>query len=136
MDKTLCRFICAAAVLAVLGCYGKVARAIPTCPPLCALPPDPAPPMPPVNFPDPPFSTVAPSNPNHNHGTPISVVGTVQAGAECRSGNLSGTVVMEGGKSKCNFTPSTLPVGGACHANKKIGSVTVVDGKRYCRIAP
>jgi len=154
MDKMLNRFIWVALVVAIAAACGKGARAIPTCPPLCALPPDPAPPMPPINFPDPPFNPVAPQNPNNNHGNSgtanltvrkaggdndrnaVTITGPTQAGAECKAGSVSGTLVPQGSKYICNFMPSTLPVGAACHAMNKIGKVTVVEGKRYCKIAP
>lgn len=154
MDPMLNRLV-RIAILAtiVVGC-SKVALAIPTCPPLCLLPPDPAPPMPPINYPDPPFKPVAPQNPNNGNkgtngndatlttrkagsGNTVTVTGTPQAGGECKAGGASGTLVPQGaGKFTCNFTPSTLPAGAACHAMNKLGTVTVVDGKRYCKIAP
>ncbi len=148
MNLTLSRLIRIAVVLIAIAACGQIALAVPTCPPLCLLPPDPAPPMPPINVPDPPFNPVAPSNPNNKGGktttatmaarmpSSVAVVGPRQEGGECRSGRAAGTLVREHGKFSCNFMPSTLKVGGACHAMKKIGTVTVADGKRYCRIAP
>ena len=154
MLKCLVRVAIMAAIVA--GC-SNIALAVPDkyCPPLCTLPPDPSPPLPPINVPDPPFNPVAPQNPNGNGGTKsnngsatlttrkagggnnVTVTGTPQAGGECKAGTVSGTLVPQGGgKFTCNFTPSTLPTGAACHAMNKIGTVTVVDGKRYCKIAP
>jgi len=152
MNQTFSKLIRAVLVIGIVAACGKVALAVPTCPPLCILPPDPAPPMPPINYPDPPFKPTVASNPNSGKGTTTSaapaaaavaapkttVVGKVQDGAECQSGKASGTLVLDGGKYTCNFMPSTLKVGGACHANNKIGKVTVVAGdkNRYCQIAP
>ena len=138
MDKTLSKCIRTVLVVGLLSASGRLVLAVPMCPPLCPLPPDPAPPMPPINVPDPPFRPIAPTNPNPggSGGKAASLAGARQAGAECKAGQVSGTLVQEGGKFVCNFTPSTLPVAAACHAKNKIGSVTVVDGKRYCKIAP
>lgn len=153
MDHMLNRLVRAAIMAAIVVGCSKIALAVPTCPPLCLLPPDPAPPMPPINFPDPPFNPVAPQNPNNGNGNKgatstltmrkaggsnrVTVTGTPQAGGECKAGSVSGTLVPQGGgKYMCNFTPSTLPPGAACHAMSKVGTVTVVDGKRYCKIAP
>jgi hypothetical protein len=146
--QKLRKLVCIAVALGVVAVCGKVAMAAPTCPPLCLLPPDPAPPMPPINVPDPPFNPIAMPNPNSNHGgrttatmaagrlSGVMVVGKRQEGGECRSGKATGTLVRQNGKFVCNFMPSTLKVGGACHATEKIGTVSVVDGKRYCRIGP
>lgn len=155
MDPMLNRLVRAAVVATIVVGCSNVVLAVPDkyCPPLCTLPPDPAPPMPPINVPDPPFNPVAPQNPNNgnngNKGTTssltvrkaggdntVTVTGTPKAGAECKAGNVSGTLVPQGSKFTCNFMPSTLPAGAACHAMNKIGTVTVVDGKRYCKIAP
>ncbi|MGD0155264.1 MAG: hypothetical protein ABSB50_04155 [Terracidiphilus sp.] len=145
MSRTFRALITTAFALGTIVVGGKVAHATVTCPPLCLLPPDPAPPMPPINYPDPPFKPTVATNPNsHNNGTAtqtaapahVTVTGKAQAGGECKSGDVSGTLVPSNGKFTCNFTPSTLPVGGACHAMDKIGVVTVVDGKRYCKIQP
>lgn len=157
MDHKLNRLVRVAILaIVVVGCSNLV-RAIPDkyCPPLCTLPPDPSPPIGPINVPDPPFNPVAPQNPNGNKGThsnnapatlttrkagggnTVTVTGTPQAGGECKAGSISGTLVpLGGGKFTCNLMPSTLPTGAACHAMGKIGAVTVVDGKRYCKIAP
>ncbi len=150
MDQALRKLIRVVLVLGIVAACGKVALAVPHCPPLCILPPDPVPPMPPINYPDPPFNPTVATNPNSGHvktataatamaATPrVTVVSKVQEGAECRSGNASGTLVPQGSKYVCNFMPSTLQVGAACHANNKIGKVTVVAGdkNRYCQIAP
>lgn len=148
MNRSLRRFVWTVVVLGVVAGCGQVALAAPTCPPLCLLPPDPAPPMPPINVPDPPFNPIALTKPNNHNGRGTAtataamrpsgamVVGTKQEGGECRSAKATGTLVREGGRFVCNFMPSTLKVGGACHAMKKIGTVAVVGGKRYCRIAP
>jgi hypothetical protein len=143
-------------LLTMMGVGSHFAWAAPGdkyCPPLCTLPPDPAPPMPPINFPDPPFNPIVAKPSSNNNGKTATataasatqaggstVVGKVQEGAECRSrnGNVEGTLVKEGSQFMCNFTPSTLKVGAACHANNVIGTVTVVAGdkNRYCQIAP
>jgi hypothetical protein len=148
MNLTFRTLIATTFALGIAVAGGKVAHATVTCPPLCLLPPDPAPPMPPINYPDPPFKPIAPSNPNNNGKpheatapmapahAPLTITGKVQAGGECKSGNMSGTLVLTNGQYSCNFTPSKLQVGGACHAMDKIGTVTVVDGKRYCKIQP
>ncbi len=156
MDHMLNRLVRAAVVATIIvGCSNVVLAVTDKyCPPLCTLPPDPAPPMPPINVPDPPFNPVAPQNPNNKGGNNgaanslterkavnprdmVTVTGTPQAGGECKANGVSGTLVPRGGgKYTCNFMPSTLPAGAACHAMNKIGTVTVVDGKRYCKIAP
>jgi len=158
MDQTLRKLVLFVLVLgfaAACGKVGKVAMAAPGdkyCPPLCTLPPDPAPPMPPIPIVDPPINPVAPSNPNSGKSTTktataapaaaapasVTIVGKKQEGGECKSGNASGTLVLDSGKYSCNFTPSTLKVGAACHANNTIGKVEVVAGdkNRYCQIAP
>jgi len=141
MNRAVRNLIVAAFAVVAIAAGSKPAHATVPCPPVCALPPDPSPPIPPINVPDPPFKpTVAsdPNNKNHNTApmTGVMITGTRQAGGECKSGAVSGTLVLTNGKFTCNFMPSTLPVGGACHANGKIGAVTVVDGKRYCKIEP
>ncbi len=155
MDPMLNHLVRAAVVATIVVGCSNVVLAVPDkyCPPLCTLPPDPAPPMPPINVPDPPFNPVAPQNPNNKGGTNgttnslterkavnprdmVTVTGMPKAGGECKAGNVSGTLVPQGSKFTCNFMPSTLPAGAACHAMNKIGTVTVVDGKRYCKIAP
>lgn len=151
MNQTMRVLIRALVVAGVVAACGKAATAAPGdkyCPPLCTLPPDPAPPMPPISYPDPPFNPTVASNPNRGHNGQatttavmqpggVTVPGKVQEGAECRSrNNVEGTLVADGAKFKCNFMPSTLKVGGACHANNTIGKVVVVDGTRYCNIGP
>lgn len=128
--------------LCVIVAGGKVVLATAICPPLCLLPPDPPPPMPPMPADDPPLRAEAPTIPGNtgiHHATAVpatavTLTGKKQAGGECKSGNVTGTIVLTNGKYSCNFMSSTLPVGAACHANSQLGTVTVVDGKRYCKI--
>ena len=130
--------------LCIIVAGGKVVLATANCPPLCLLPPDPAPPMPPMPVDDPPLRALAPTSPSPNgshQATPVPASAVIisskkQVGGECKSGNVSGTLVLTNGKYSCNFAPSTLQVGAACHANSQVGTVTVVDGKRYCKVQP
>ena len=144
MSRVLRTLITIAFALCVIIAGGKVVLATAICPPLCILPPDPPPPMPPMPVDDPPLKALAPTSPNTNGthqatavpASAVTLTGKKQAGGECKSGNVSGTLVLTNGKYSCNFVPSTLPVGGACHANGQLGLITVVDGKRYCKIQP
>jgi hypothetical protein len=150
--------------LAVGGKFVVMAAPTVTCPPLCILPPDPAPPMPPLPLNDPPLrplrampsggsgatTTAAPSaltvrkaggNPsaatattNGAENPKETVYGLKQPGTACTVGSHYGTVVQSGGGYSCNFTPSTLPSGSSCQYNGSSGTVTVVDGKHYCKI--
>jgi hypothetical protein len=142
VSRILRTLVTAAFALCVIVAGGKVVLATAICPPLCILPPDPPPPMPPMPVDDPPLRALAPTTPSTNgthHATPVpasavTITNKKQAGGECKSGNVSGTLVLTNGKYSCNFMPSTLQVGAACHANSQLGTVTVVDGKRYCKI--
>jgi len=147
MKKVSRMIIATLVLLTLMAVGGKCAWAAPAanCPPLCILPPDPAPPMPPINFPDPPIRPMVAAPSSGGSGAKssaapvqaapvVSVTGTVRPGAACTVGSHYGTVVQSGGQYSCNFTPSTLPAGAACHYNSSMGTVTVVDGKRYCKI--
>ena len=153
MDHMLRNLLRSVVVLGIVAAWGQVARAVPTCPPLCLLPPDPAPPLPPISVPDPPLRPMVAQSPNTGKGSgtatqkmagggeelpkeSLTVVDKLEEGGECKQGAISGTLVKEAGKMQCNFVPSTLKTGAACHANKKIGTVIIEDGKRYCKIAP
>jgi len=150
-------------LLALVAAGGNFLWAAPTvtCPPLCLLPPDPAPPMPQLPLNDPPLRPMmaAPSSGGVQNGnetgaalTPRksggdqgamttgeenpkeTVYGLAQPGAACTVGSHYGTVVQSGGGYSCNFTPSTLPPGSTCQYNGSMGTVTVVSGKHYCKI--
>ena len=128
------------ALVGALTLGGNLVWATVTCPPLCALPPDPSPPMPQLPLNDPPLRPLSVAQPNNSKGGTTSaasakaVLGLPQEGTHCQSNGRTGTVIQSGGKYYCNFMPSTLPVGGACQANNHTGVIAVVDGKRYCKI--
>ncbi len=130
--KIASRIVFAAlALLTVMAAGGKFAWATVTCPPLCLLPPDPAPPMPPINFPDPPFRPLAVSNPNGGSN------GTGQVGSACQIQNFTGKVTLVNGQYDCDVTPV---VGSSCPAypnsTDNTGTVTVVGGKYACVYTP
>jgi hypothetical protein len=129
------------ALLTVIAAGGKFTWAVPTCPPLCILPPDPAPPMPPINFPDPPIVKLVTIGSNNGNGTGTSsmpggaamagtATGTAQVGSACQYQGDTGTVTLVNGSYYCDFTPP--PAGSACQYQNRPGTVTVVNGKSYC----
>jgi hypothetical protein len=135
-------------LLGIVAAGGKPAWAVPHCPPLCILPPDPAPPMPPINFPDPPFGgTVVKPNGGSGGGSASgtsaaagtstaadtnAVTGPRQEGAACQYQGVTGKVTQSGGKYYCDFTPPAE--GSACQYQGSNGTVTIIDGRRYCKI--
>jgi hypothetical protein len=146
--------IAALSFLAIAAAGSKPAWAVPHCPPLCILPPDPAPPMPPINFPDPPFGgtivkqgggsgggttsgTAAPAGASAEAGSSTTtensaVTGPRQEGASCQYQGVTGKVTKSEGKYYCDFTPPAE--GSACEYEGSSGTVTIIEGRRYCKI--
>jgi len=141
-------------LLAIAAAGSKPAWAVPHCPPLCLLPPDPAPPMPPILIYDPPFGgTVVKPNGGSGGGTTSgtatatgtsapagsstttdtnTATGPKQEGAACQFQGTTGKVTQVGGKYYCDFTPPAE--GSACQYQGSSGTVTIIDGRRYCKI--
>ena len=146
------------ALLTLMAAGSKFTWAVPQCPPLCILPPDPAPPLPPINYPDPPLRPLSVINPNSGS------TGTGHVGSACQIQNFTGKVTLVNGQYDCDVTPAvgsacpypnptydtgtitfaggkyacvyTPPAAGSsCQYQDSTGTVAVIKGARYCRIS-